>query len=263
MIGEDFLSVKTTVIDLSQTISVDTPVYPGDPAPRIELLSTVELAGAKTTYVALGTHTGTHVDAPSHILPGERTIDELPLEAFYGPAWVFDVKHTAQISPVQSHDLDIGSPLCKGDIALIYTGASERKASHVHYVHSYLDDSAAEWLIERRVKAVGVDSLSVDRYDSKTYEVHRKLLSNNIMLFENLSSNLKLLVGKRVLFFGVPLRLKAAEASPVRAFALYKRPRLCACDSRENKREQRSLFAYASGGKINRKPAYTYIEEKQ
>ncbi|MGZ4905973.1 MAG: cyclase family protein [Halobacteriota archaeon] len=221
MIGQDLLSVKTRVIDLSQIISVDTPVYPGDPVPRIELLSTVELAGARTTLLALGTHTGTHVDTPSHILSEERTIDELPLEAFYGRAWVFDVTRTAQESPVQSDDLDTGSPLGKGDIALIYTGASGREASKAPQVHSYLDDSAAEWLVKKRVKAVGVDSLSVDRYDSKTYDVHRKLLSNNIVIFENLSGNLKLLVGKRVLFFGLPLRLKAAEASPVRAFALY------------------------------------------
>lgn len=221
MIGKDLLSAKTRVIDLSQTISVDTPVYPGDPVPRIELLSTVELAGARTTLLAFGTHTGTHVDTPSHILPEERTIDELPLETFYGPAGVFDVSRAAQKYSVQSDDLETGSPLSKGDIALIYTGASDRKTSNAPYVHSYLDDSAAEWLVERRIKAVGIDSLSVDSYDSKTYDVHRKLLSNNIVLFENLSSNLKLLVGKRVLFFGVPLRLKGAEASPVRAFAIY------------------------------------------
>ncbi|MGZ4905447.1 MAG: cyclase family protein [Halobacteriota archaeon] len=221
MIGQDLLSANTRVIDLSQTISVDTPVYPGDPVPRIELLSTVELAGAKMTLLALGMHTGTHVDTPSHILPEERTIDELPLEAFYGPAWVFDVARTAQKSPVQSDDLDTGSPLCKGDIALIYTGASEGKTSNEPHVHSYLDDSAAEWLIERRVKAVGTDSLSVDRYDSETYDVHRKLLSHNIVLFENLSSNLRLITARYVLFFGVPLRLKEAEASPIRAFAVY------------------------------------------
>ncbi len=222
MIGQDLLSVNARVIDLSQAVSADTPVYPGDPVPRIEALSTVELAGAKTTLLALGTHTGTHVDTPSHILPDGRTIDELPLEAFYGAAWVFDVTRTGQKSPVQSDDLDTGSPLCKGDIALIYTGSSGGKTSNTaRQLHSYLDESAAEWLIDRRVKAVGIDSLSVDRYDSETNDIHRKLLLHNIVLFENLSSNLRLLTGRYVLFFGVPLRLKAAEASPVRAFAVY------------------------------------------
>ena len=222
MIGQDLLFVNTRVIDLSQTISADTPVYPGDPVPRIEPLSTIELAGAKTTLLALGTHTGTHVDTPSHILPDGRTIDELSLEAFYGAAWVFDVSSTAQKSPVQSGDLDTGSPLCKGDIALIYTGSSGRKTSNsARQLHSYLDESAAEWLIERQVKAVGIDSLSVDRYDSETNDIHRKLLLHNIVLFENLSSNLSLVTERYVLFFGVPLRLKAAEASPIRAFAVY------------------------------------------
>jgi kynurenine formamidase len=75
-------------------------------------------------------------------------------------------------------------------------------------------------LIEKRGKAVGIDSMSVDSLDSSDNEVHKKFLSNNTVIFENVSNNRRLLLGKRVLFFGMPLKLERADASPVRAFAL-------------------------------------------
>lgn len=71
------------------------------------------------------------------------------------------------------------------------------------------------------MKAVGIDSISVDPFGSNTYEVHSTLFQNNVVVIENLSSNLRLLAGKNVLFFCVPLKLKNVEASPVRAFAFW------------------------------------------
>src|SRR5674536_251815 len=85
---------------------------------------------------------------------------------------------------------------------------------------THLDRAMADVLIEKRVKAVGIDSMSVDSLDSSESEVHKKLLQNDIVIFENLSNNLRLLVGKQVLFFGMPLKLVRGDASPVRAFAL-------------------------------------------
>jgi kynurenine formamidase len=78
----------------------------------------------------------------------------------------------------------------------------------------------ADCLIEKQVRAVGIDSMSVDPLGSPKNEVHKKLLQNGIVIFENLSDNLRVLTGQRVLFFGAPLRLKRADASPIRAFAL-------------------------------------------
>ncbi len=222
MKSHNLLSGKTKIVDLSQIISGDTTIYPGDPVPQMKPLSTVKHAGTRTTLLTLGTHSGTHVDTPSHVLDDKRTVDTLPLDAFFGRAWVFDVAYKAQGSPVLPDDLATSAPLAAGDIALIYTGSNNKHRARPRLQpHVYLDESAAEWLIDKDVKAIGVDSLSVDRYDSETFGVHRKLLSHNVVLFENLSSNLQLLVGRHVLFFGVPLRLKAAEASPIRAFAVY------------------------------------------
>jgi kynurenine formamidase len=114
-----------------------------------------------------------------------------------------------------------GIPLKSGEIALFYTGSNAPAASgSTSRPYTCLDNTMADCLIEKQVRAVGIDSMSVDPLGSPKNEVHKKLLQNGIVIFENLSDNLRLLTGQRVLFFGAPLRLKRADASPIRAFAL-------------------------------------------
>ena len=108
-----------------------------------------------------------------------------------------------------------------GEIALFFTNFDGLRASRTgKRGWSFLDIATAEWLIDERVKAVGIDSMSVDELESHENEVHKKLLENDIVIFENLSHNLRFLVGRRALFFGMPLKLARTEASPVRAFAI-------------------------------------------
>jgi len=208
-------------VDLSLPISADTVTYPGDPSPIIEVLSTIDIGGANTTRIVLSAHAGTHVDVPYHILESGKTVDELPLEAFCGNALTYDLTHKALGSCICPDDLEPGTPLRHGEMALFYTRCNETTTSgSASRQCTCLDTALADWLIEKRVKAVGIDSLSVDSLNSSESEVHEKLLRNKIVIFENLSNNLRLLVDKRALFFGMPLRLEHADASPVRAFAL-------------------------------------------
>jgi arylformamidase len=209
------------IVDLSLPISADTATYPGDPSPLIEALSTIDNGGANTTRIILSAHAATHVDVPYHLLESGKTVDELPLEAFCGSALTYDLTHKALASCICPDDLELSTPLRRGEVALFYTRSNEATKSGSASRHfTYFDTALADWLIEKQVKAVGIDSLSVDSFDSSENEVHKKLLQNEIVIFENLSKNLRLLVGKRALFFGMPLRLERAEASPVRAFAL-------------------------------------------
>jgi arylformamidase len=209
------------IVDLSLLISAEMPTYPGDPSPRIEPLSTIKEGGANMTRIILGTHTGTHVDVPYHLLERGKTVDELPLETFCGSALTYDLADNVHGSRVSSEDLQREIPLKSGEIALFYTGSNAPTASgSTIRPYTCLDISAADCLIEKQVRVVGIDSMSVDPLSSATNEVHKKLLQNGIVIFENLSDNLRLLAGRRVLFFGAPLRLKRADASPIRAFAL-------------------------------------------
>ena len=212
---------QTKIVDLSLPISSDTATYPGDPSPRLEVLSTIDTGGVNATRIVLSAHAATHVDVPYHLLESGKTVDELPLEAFCGSALTYDLTHKVLGSRICPDDLAMTVSLRPCEIALFYTGSNDvtmnRFASRCF---TYFDVALADWLIEKQVKAVGIDSMSVDALDSSENEVHKKLLQNEIIIFENLSNNLRLLVNKPALFFGMPLRLEHADASPVRAFAI-------------------------------------------
>ncbi len=208
-------------MDLSLPLSSETATYPGDPRPQIEVFSTIERDGANVTRFSLSTHAGTHVDAPYHLLKQGKSVDELALDTFCGSAVTYDLTHKALGSCICPNDLDPNVIFQNGEIALFYTQSND-PTMNVSTIsrNTCLDTTLADWLIEKHVKAVGIDSMSVDSVETLENEVHKKLLKNEIVIFENLSNNLRLLVGKRALFFGMPLRLERADASPVRAFAL-------------------------------------------
>ena len=216
--------ITKRIVDLSLPLSAETVTYPGDPRPQIEMLSTIERDGANTSRVVLSTHAGTHVDVPYHLLEQGESVDELALDSFCGSARTYDVSNKVLGSCISIDDLDAGLTVKRGEIALIYTRSSDPATNlSAKCCCTYLDTTLADWLIEKRVKAVGIDSMSVDSLDTLENGVHKRLLQNDILIFENLSNNLRLLVGKQAFFFGMPLKLIRADASPVRAFALCER----------------------------------------
>jgi arylformamidase len=211
-------------LDLSLPISADTAKYPRDPSPRIEVLNTIDDGGLNTTPIILSAHASTHIDVPYHLLELGESVDELALDAFCGSALTYDVTNKVTRSCICPDDLDPSVTVQQGEIALFYTQSNDPATSvSTKRRCTCLDTTLADWLIEKRVKAVGIDNMSVDPLDSLENAVHKKLLQNDIVIFENLSNNLRLLVGKNALFFGMPLKLVRADASPVRAFALCER----------------------------------------
>ena len=116
-----------TIVDLSVLMSADMPIYPGDPNPLIEPLSTIKEGGANTTRIILGAHTGTHVDVPYHLLARGKTVDELPLEAFCGSALIYDLTHKALRSRICPGDLTTKIHLRQRKIALFYAGRTIRR----------------------------------------------------------------------------------------------------------------------------------------
>ncbi len=209
------------IIDLSNTIESNMLVYPGDVVPVIEPFSSIEGSGAVITKLILGTHTGTHVDAPNHILKKGESVDKIPLTNFVGDACVFDFSYKTAGSGLEEEDLKNKSNVHSCDMVLCYTGSSGySKNEDLRTRYVYIGESAALWLVRKKVKAVGIDSLSVERFGSKDFFVHKTLLRNGITIIENLSSNLKFLTDKKVFFVAAPLKLKRLDGSPVRAFAV-------------------------------------------
>jgi kynurenine formamidase len=226
----------STIVDLSQPIYKGMPIYPGHLATVVfDFHTHADTLGKfesdlsyATKGLILSDHGPTHVDSISHFDPAEgaAAIDEMPLDTFWGEGTCIDISSTPAGEYASAADLDesldaSGAELRPGDVLLIHTGAFERYGGTQDYVTGYpgLDDSGAEWLVERQVKVFGVDCPSPDSPKSPTYPVHLMCRREGITHYENLAG-LQPLIGRRFVFVGLPLKVVGGHGSPVRAAAL-------------------------------------------
>ncbi len=208
------------VIDLSQTISPGMPVYPGTEPPQISYPCTIEGQGFAEKKITLYSHTGTHMDAPAHILTGANTLDRLPPAHFFGTAAVID------LSPLKKPLWDVADfqpferLIERSEFVLLHSGWSEYWGQ-ARYFEDYprLSPAAAKWLAGFPLKGFGVDMISIDPSDSRDFPIHRLFLRQNIVVIENLH-NLQSLIGQPCLFCCWPLKIEEADGSPIRAVAI-------------------------------------------
>lgn len=207
-------------LDLTNGISKEMLVYPGDPQPEFKQLGTVENDGYSVTEILIRSHIGTHIDAQSHVVPKGDSIDKEPVDKYIGEAIVFDFSKKENEN-ISSKDLDDLAGLKENDILLFYTGFNDKLKlnSNILYNFSYLDPSAAQWIVDNNVKCIGIDTFSVEKYGSLKGESHKILLSNKIGIIENLNSNLQYLIGKRIFLVCLPLLIQGMDGCPSRAIA--------------------------------------------
>ncbi len=186
------------IVDLSVPLSEDTPVYPDDPRVSIRLWAVIDRDGYYMNVLKMGEHSGTHVDAPAHFVPGGKTIDEMPLEKFIGEGTVIDV--SVGNGPVKLDEIPDSGYYSK--VVLFMTNGRE------------LSPEVALFLVAEGIKAVGTDAISIG-----DETVHRILLSEEVPVFEGLT-NLEKLVGKTFTFVAFPLKIEGGSGSPVRAVAM-------------------------------------------
>src|SRR5262249_3574376 len=144
------------------------------------------------TRIVVGSHTGTHVDAQKHFIANGNSIDREPLDKFIGEAMTLNISNINIGDGVGGSDLENYSKVIKNnDILLLYTGVREVKNDTIrtNCSFTYLEPSAANWIVDQEIKCVGIDTLSVE-YGSKEGKTHKKLLSNGIGIIENLNANL-------------------------------------------------------------------------
>ena len=195
------------IIDISRTISENTPTYPGDPATLIERVSDVERGNLFTlSRIVMGTHTGTHVDSPTHLIPGGGTVTDLPLDILIGPCQVIQVDSDGAISP---QDLELEG--LSRDVKRLLIKTTLTTGAH-------LEPNTADWLIDQEIALVGIDGLSVDSSGSADLAVHRKLLETNVIIVENL--DLTEVTPDEYTLICLPLKIENADGAPVRAVLL-------------------------------------------
>lgn len=210
------------IVDLTHTLKNNITVYPGTPGPAFVPSSTIERDGFAESSVIMTTHTGTHIDAPCHILPHSKSLDQFPLEKFIGRGTVVDCTHTESISLpfLQSKEAQL-----KGaDFILFYTGWQDKWNTPQYFdPFPVLTTEGVEWLLQFHPKALGFDVISVDAMTDEALPNHHRLLGKEVLIIENMT-NLAQLTGKDFQLYCIPLKIESADASPVRVFAqiLYK-----------------------------------------
>jgi len=186
-------------------------------------------------------HGGTHIDAPIHFHADGWTVDEIPLDRLVGPAILVDVSdrcakdrdHRVSVADFESWEEQHG-PIPVASIVLIrtgfgrfwpdrraYLGTEERGAAAVEKLHfPGLHPDAARWLIaERQIRAVGLDTASIDHGPSKQFETHRALFEANVPAFENLAG-LDELPPTGFTVVALPIKIRGGSGGPLRAIAI-------------------------------------------
>ncbi len=206
------------VIDLTHTIKEDMPVFPGSESPILEITSVVERDGFAERKITLYSHTGTHMDAPMHMIPGGLGLDEFSGDKFFGPGVVVDAKNEIKIGlEILYKYVD---EIEKSDFILINTGW-DRYWGEDRYYRGFpcLTEEAAKWLAQKDIKGVGIDAISVDPMDSEEFYIHKIFLEKDIVIVENLKL-LETLLGKEFHLSCMPLKLERSDGSPIRAVAV-------------------------------------------
>ncbi len=208
--------------DLSHPVSAGMQVYPGDPGVEIEPALLLARDGVDVTSLHFGSHTGTHLDAPSHCIAGGRTTGAIGLEELVGDALVV---HLGSLPPRASYGLpeiaaalDGGVPDNLPPIVVLDTGWASRFGSDAALAHPALSADAAAELIRRGLHVLAVDTLSPDPTgDPATgFPVHQVVLGADALIVENLCGLEGLAPRVRIGFFPLPID---ADGAPVRAVA--------------------------------------------
>lgn len=216
------------IVDLSVTVDGETRSPPSTDQ-KVQLTPHFRGPGHwQVTSVAMGLHTGSHIDTPLHAFADGSTTSDVDLADLCGDAVVLDCTAAGAEEPVDAETLDAAEgEVRQGDIVLLRTDWTDRMWGKFpdYYVRSpYLTPDAAEWLAERRPRAVGFDFFEeycarLPDFTSEDFVCHRILLGGGILLMEQMT-NLSALVGERVEFYAPFYRVQGTDGAPARFFAV-------------------------------------------
>lgn len=197
------------IIDISHNLHTKIPVYPGNPKLQIK---TVKGKTTQHSEIFLGSHTGTHVDAPRHVFRFGTGVDAMDLEKMVGQCRVLDLTHVKESITIR--DLKRYN-IKRGERIIVRTKNSKRGFDRFFSDYVYLDGDAAVYLGKIGISLFGIDYLSVKKRGSSDNRPHTELLKRRIVIFEGL--NLARVKAGRYFFIGLPLKFEKLDGSPARA----------------------------------------------
>ena len=207
------------IIDLTHPIREGMPVFPGDTEYTTELIHSIGGTGFNVSKFTMGTHNGTHVDVPHHVIPSDKAVENILLDTLIGWATVLDLGDLSPNFDITSADLDVfADKVTESSRILLRTNWGKRVGDPNFYSeYPSLSEGAALWLNARKVKLLGIEQPSVEKVNSN--KIHRALLETNMVVLESLA-NLDKITQDRVYLVALPIKLAGADGAPTRVIAI-------------------------------------------
>lgn len=219
--------MTSRIVDLTMPIEEGMQTFPTHWHPFVEItqLGRHGLENRETRKLVLGTHTGTHIDAPRHFIPGGVTVDQIPLDQLVGPASVLDLTDFGAGMEVGADDLKRILGARPATRVLMRFDWSRTLGTMAYYNDSpFLSEDAAQWLVDHGCRLLGMDTAMPDnpkngRNGLKDSPNHKIFLGNGVILLEYMV-NLAALDRPEVYLIVAPLKIRDGDGAPVRAFAI-------------------------------------------
>ena len=210
------------LLDLTLTVSENIPTFPGSPQPSFVQDKNIKNDGYNSELLFLSSHTGTHLDAPYHFQEKGEKIHEISLKRLVSSAiLVKSRKKGDQLitkTDIQKFEKKHGK-IPSGSSVIFWTGWQKMIKNTSYFIRNPgLSTAAAKYLVSKKINLVGTDSPSIDLGKDKRFPVHHIFSKNNVLIVENLT-NLEKIRSSKFHFVVLPLKLKGATGSPVRAIA--------------------------------------------
>lgn len=207
-------------VDLSWDLTEQTPIYPGDPEPKITVATTLEKEGYNLSGVYVGTQTGTHVDAPYHFSNQGATIEQMELDFFFGEAVVIRVTDKKAQEKITMEDImPYDAKIKEGTIVLFNTNWYKKVGTEEFFEHPYVSGEVAEYLVEKGVRFLCIDTINADQTGGTEFPVHDLFSEKRLMIGENMAY-FDQIDFENVVVAAFPLKIVGTDGSPVRAVAM-------------------------------------------
>jgi kynurenine formamidase len=209
------------IYDLSVTLETYMPAWPTNPLVNIVPIGTAARDGYNVESYFSPTHSGTHVDAPYHMLENGTTVDNISLTQLVGEGYCI------KIQP-KSEEIKLSNIKGKwkkeydGKIILLNTGWYKKRSYTKEFQFKFpgLSTDTVDFFIQHRPKVIGIDTLGIEPYDHSDFKVHKALLPHGIVFIEDLTNLDKLVEGKKYLIAALPIKIRNGSGAMARVIAI-------------------------------------------
>jgi arylformamidase len=220
---------KNKIVDLSLLFHAGMQTYHRSYHPKFKRLKSATHRSNKreVSSIQIGSHLGTHVDAPRHFIKNGKTIDQFSVDHFCGEAIIVNLVKKKKKTLISIHDVEKQIKNFNGKIIIFRFDWTDKYYGKLnfYYDHPYLSASLCKWLVKKKIKLVGLDTPQPDNPENsftkyKDGENHKILLRNDVLIIEYLT-NLKKIKKKQFYLIAAPLNIQYCDGSPARCIGIY------------------------------------------